>query len=328
MNIISKLMLCILLWLTMNIGHSKGFVLENNSEKLTQTQIASAVNHVIQILKQEYIFPEKALLIELELQRKLALNEFAAVGDWHSFSRSINIAMRKASGDMYLDLVESHTEFVLEHVDNNHVPAATRYGNLREVDILSGNVGYIKLTDLSQRQTIETKIAYALKSLSAVDALIIDLRFAEGGSIYVAQYLMSFFVAENTLLSNVVSGKQRKVTPLRAINTNGNDKFKHHFPIYILQSSFLPSSGEFISYTLQQLEKAVVVGEETIGVGYVMQKQKINEYISLNIPIAKPLHPITNTNWEQTGVIPDLTIAADLSLEAAHKLAKEYLGKF
>jgi len=72
----------------------------------------------------------------------------------------------------------------------------------------------------------------------------------------------------------------------------------------------------------------VIVGEETMGVAYVVQKQKINAHISLNMPIAIPLHPKTNSNWEGIGVIPDIPVAADLALEAAHKTAKQHLHRF
>lgn len=60
----------------------------------------------------------------------------------------------------------------------------------------------------------------------------------------------------------------------------------------------------------------------------MLQNQDINGVISLSIPIGIHLNPITNANWGEIGVIPDLNIVANLSSKEAHKMAKRYLGIF
>ncbi len=324
MEKIKKLWLPILLLLSITISQASELDVDN----LTKHQIKQGIDGVIKVLAQKYIFPEKALLIEKELNHKLAKNEFDEISDWYSFIRHINVVLRKVSGDMYLDIVETQPSSILEKIQNKSELGNEESFGINDVSILSGNVGYFKLSYFYQNPKAEIAVFRTLKKLAKVDALIIDLRNAEGDSILLAQYLMSFFVKENTILSEVLYDKQNKRKILRSLQNNGNDKFKHNFPVYILTSSFLSSSGEFFSYTLKHLGKAVIVGEETMGVAYVLQKQKINDYISLNIPIAIPLHSTTKTNWAEIGVIPDLNTPANLSLDAAHKLAKEYLGIF
>jgi len=73
-------------------------------------------------------------------------------------------------------------------------------------------------------------------------------------------------------------------------------------------------------------KKAIIVGEETMGVAYVLRKYKINNNISLHMPIAIHLNPNTKTNWAEIGVIPDVYTNSSLSLDKAHKMAKQYLG--
>lgn len=328
MKKVKKLLLQILLLLSVAISHASVLAVENLNENLTKHQVKQGVDDVIKVLAKNYIFPEKVLLIEKELKHKLTQNEFDEINDWYSFIRSINAIMRNVSGDMYLDIVETKPSFILEKVQGkSELDKKDNFG-IHNVDILSGNIGYMKLNHFYQHPEAEKEVSRALTKLSQVDALIIDLRDAEGDSISLAQYLMSFFVKEDTILSEVLYDKQNNRRILRAIENNGNDKFKHNFPVYILTSSFLSSSGEFVSYTLKHLGKAVIVGEDTMGVAYVLQTLKLNDYISINIPIAIPLHPTTNTNWSEIGVIPDLHTKANLSLDAAHKLAKEYLGIF
>lgn len=321
-----KLLLQAIALLSMASLQASTLSVQSLSEKLTKNQIKQGIDGVINILDKNYIFPKKVRLIEKELKHKLVTSEFDQINDWYSFIRHISPVIKNVSGDMYLDIVETKPSFILEK-------AQRKLGNkesypIHNVKVLAGNVGYLKLNYFHQNSKAEMKIANVMDELSTADALIIDLRTAEGESIALAQYLMSFFVEEGVVLSEVVYDKDHKKIQLKALKNNGANKFKNNFPIYILTSSFLSSSGEFISYTLKHLNKAVIVGEETMGVAYVLQKKKINDYISINIPIAIPFHPITNTNWSGIGVIPDLHSKASLSLDAAHKMALQHLGMF
>ena len=328
MKKIKIVLMCFLLWLSITISQASDIHDENLNDMLSKESIEKVINNVIHLLKREYIYPEKALLVEEELRRKLAKKEFDKINDWYALIRNLNVIIRNVSNDMYLDIVETNPLLIIEKAQKKSEFNRRDSDGIHDVEILSGNVGYMRVQYFYQNSHAKKEVSIALKELSKVDALIIDLRNTEGDSISLAQYFMSFFVQQNTILSEIFYDKQNKIKVLKALKNSRNEKFKNNFPIYILTSSFLSSSGEFFSYTLKHLKKAVIVGEETMGVAYVLQKHKINDYISLNIPIAIPLHPVTHSNWEKTGVIPDLDIAANLSLDAAHKMAKLYLGRF
>lgn len=325
---IKKLLIHTLILLSITITHVSALNADELNDTLTKNDINQAIDNIVLILKNNYVFPEKALLVGQVLRHKIATNELDEISDWYSLIRTLNLIIRNTSGDMYLDIVEANPLFVIRKSKNNNKLENRDDFGINRVSILSGNVGYMKINYFYQNPKAETAIFCALKTLSKVDALIIDLRGVEGESISLAQYLMSFFVEKNIILSEVLYDKQNKTKILRALENNGNAKFKHNFPVYVLTSSFTSSSGEFVSYTLKHLGKAVIVGEETLGVAYVLQNQDINGVISLSIPIGIHLNPITNANWGEIGVIPDLNIAANLSSKEAHKMAKRYLGIF
>lgn len=328
MKKINIILMHVLFWLSIGFSQASGLNMESLNDTLSKENIGESIENIILLLDQEYIYPEKSLLVEEALRRELANKAFDEISDWYSFIRSLNGIIRGASGDMYLDIVETNPAFILGKSQNiSPLNIQNSYG-IDDVYLLSGNVGYMRMNYFYQSSNAKNEIFRGLKELSKVDALIIDLRDTESDSIPLAQYFMSFFIKEGTILSEILYDKQNKRKRLRAFENSGNDKFKHNFPIYILTSSSLSSSGEFFSYTLKHLKKAIIVGEETMGVAYVLKSQKINNYISLNMPIAIPLNPITKTNWAEVGVIPDLDVAANLSLDAAHKMAKQYLGIF
>lgn len=310
--------------LSVAITQTTALGVENLHCKLTKKQIEQGVHGVTSALVKNYIYPEKALLIAKDLQRKLAANELDEISDWYSFIRHMNNAMRSVSGDAYLDIVETKSPMALGKVQESTLGNRSNKV-IDNGEILFGNVGYVKFNYFEQSPDAEQAIIRTLATLSKVDALIIDLRYAEGDSIFFAQFLMSFFVESNTDLGEFIFDQQRNIMTLKPLEGIGLKKFKNDFPIYILTSSFLEQAGEYFSYTLKRLKKAVIVGEETMGVAYILKKQEINSHISVNIPIAMPK---SSMNWEQSGVTPDVYIEADLALKAAHKLAKAYLGVF
>ena len=325
MKKIKELLLLSFFCLNMTIAQASELSAESLNDKLTQNDIEKTIDSLISVLKTHYLFADKALLIENDLRYKLASNKFDKIHDGYSFIREINLIMREVSGDMHLDIVETKPTVRLDKV--TELDNSRRYG-IESTNILSGNVGYFKLSYFYHNPNTQAAASLALKELSKVDALIIDLRSAEGDSIALVQYLMSFFAKENTLLSEVFYDKQSQSKMLLSLENIGHDNFRDNFPVYILTSSLLSGSAEFFSYTLKHLNKAVIVGEETMGVAYILQKQKINAHFSLNMPIAIPIHPKTLSNWEGIGVIPDIPVAADLALDAAHKKAKEHLHIF
>ncbi len=100
---------------------------------------------------------------------------------------------------MYLDIVDNQPSFTLEKTQNKFKYCDS--SGLENVNVLSGNVGYFRLSYFYPSAKEKEQVFNVLDKLSTTDALIIDLRDTEGESIAMAQYLMSFFVEEGTILS-------------------------------------------------------------------------------------------------------------------------------
>lgn len=91
--------------------------------------------------------------------------------------------------------------------------------------------------------------------------------------------------------------------------------------VYILSSKRTFSGGEAFAYDLKNLKRATVVGETTEGAANPRDVYRINEHFWIGVPSARPVSPVTQTNWEGTGVKPDIDVSAGLALKTAHILA-------
>jgi hypothetical protein len=83
-----------------------------------------------------------------------------------------------------------------------------------------------------------------------------------------------------------------------------------------------PGGGEELAYDLQQLGRATVVGERTRGGAHPIERFRIRPHLQATIPIARSPSPVSGGNWEGTGVLPDVPVAAGEALDAACQRAR------
>ena len=98
-------------------------------------------------------------------------------------------------------------------------------------------------------------------------------------------------------------------------------------PVYVLTSSTPLSGAEEFTYNLKSLGRATVVGETTGGGAHPVRGERINDQFTINVPFARAINPITKTNWEGTGVEPDINVPAADALTTAQELIAEELQR-
>jgi C-terminal processing protease CtpA/Prc len=92
-------------------------------------------------------------------------------------------------------------------------------------------------------------------------------------------------------------------------------------PVYVLTSSSTFSAAEEFAYDLQSLKRAIVVGERTGGGAYLVKPHRIDPHFYIRVPFARFVNPITKSDREGTGVVPDVKVPAVDALAVAQKLA-------
>lgn len=186
------------------------------------------------------------------------------------------------------------------------------------VEILPGNIGYIELRGFAPIAPAEATARAALEFVAHTDAVIFDLRRNGGGDPSMVQYLTSHFLEPGgeTLINTFVSRDYEYPNQMWSLPSHpaGN---RPDVPIYVLTSGDTASAGEGFSYHLQAMERATLVGETTYGAGNPGGVQIVPEGYGVFVSTGSARNPITGTNWEGTGVTPDIEIDADQALDRA-----------
>jgi tetratricopeptide (TPR) repeat protein len=166
----------------------------------------------------------------------------------------------------------------------------------------------------------------AMDFLSCCSAIILDLRRNTGGNNRMIQRFMSYFFENQVPITGQYT---RESGGIREYSTLEN--FHHRYlvdiPLFVLVSSKTVSGPEEVAYDLHVEKRAVIIGEKTKGAANPSYFYRIKEKLLVCIPYGYAVHPKTKSNWEGTGVAPDVMVPADSALTTAVELAREAAEK-
>ncbi|MFH1118420.1 MAG: S41 family peptidase [Bacteroidota bacterium] len=156
--------------------------------------------------------------------------------------------------------------------------------NVAYSEMLDENTGYIKLNGFTQNSGKEVKDALLkLKENDKFSALIIDLRDNGGGLMNEAVSITNLFVKKGEL---VVSTKGKSPDRNKSYKTFVQP-VDTEIPIVVLVNAFSASASEIVAGALQDLDRAVIIGERTFGKGLVQNIIPLTYNTQMKVTVAK-----------------------------------------
>jgi C-terminal processing protease CtpA/Prc len=195
-----------------------------------------------------------------------------------------------------------------------------------KVEQLPGNVGYVKFNGFMDPEACGPTASAAMSFVAGTDALIIDLRENGGGDPKMVAFVSSYIFSDSTHLNDLWTRKTNVTEQYWTRPSVPGKHFGGEKPVYVLTSKRTFSGAEEFSYNLKNLKRATIVGETTGGGAHPVNGQRIDEHFVIGVPFARAINPISKTNWEGTGVEPDVKVPASDALTTAQKLAAERLS--
>jgi hypothetical protein len=289
---------------------------------------------VIEKLNQNYVFPETAAKMEVALRKAEKRGDFKKIAYGDQFAKLLTTQLQDVSHDRHLRVNFDPVATPVIPMTAGPPPAATEEERqwllgdncgFEKVERLPGNVGYVKLNQFGDPDVCRDIAAAAIAFVANADAVIFDMRENGGGRPQMVSFLTSYLFAERTHLNDfwtrtggvVQESWTTADVPGKKITTQ---------PVYVLTAKRTFSGAEEFSYNLKHLKRATIVGEVTGGGAHPVRGQRIDERFSIGVPDARPINAVTKTNWEGTGVEPDVKVPAADALATAQKLAAERVG--
>ena len=155
--------------------------------------------------------------------------------------------------------------------------------NIPYSGIIGDKVGYIKLNQFLEKAGSEVYEAFNKLKDEGMEYLIIDLRDNGGGLLGEAVNIIDLFVGKDV---TVVETKG-KIAEMNNIYKTRNVAVDADIPIVVLVNEHSASASEIVSGTLQDLDRAVIVGHKSFGKGLVQKVYSMDYNTSMKITVSK-----------------------------------------
>ncbi|WP_189240739.1 S41 family peptidase [Planomonospora parontospora] len=292
---------------------------------LTNLQPAPVIDETARLLTEHYVFPEIAEQLADLLRRRLAEGAYDVDGA-EELARLVTADLQSVNDDKHLRL-KHHADLVspeqgaatLESIRRDF---DTSLAGVPRLELLDGGVAVVELAPmLFPLGWAAEPLSAALTLASRAQALIVDLRNNRGGDPDTVAFVCSYLLDERTHLNTMYWRSGERSEQSWSLPHVPGARFGGSKPLYVLSSDSTFSAAEELAYDLQQLGRAIVVGEATRGGAHPCKGWTVHPHLEVTVPTGRAINPVSGTNWEGIGVQPDIPCAAAESLDQAHALA-------
>jgi len=153
--------------------------------------------------------------------------------------------------------------------------------------LLENNVGYIKLDEFTQTASDDVKNSFNSLKGKGMNKLILDLRGNGGGLLNEAVKIVNFFVPKGTEITRTMG----KTESWKQVYIAQYDPLDLGIPLVVLVDEMSASASEIVSGSLQDLDRAVIVGVPSFGKGLVQQTLDLSYNAKMKVTVAKYYTP-------------------------------------
>jgi len=316
-------------------------VLTYSQKSISEWEKNIVIENLKELIDSNYVFRDRVTSINSSLDSIYKIGKYNDINDFQNFADTLTIDLVKITNDKHFKvqynpkLVKSRREGLkreqlqFNNVNENDIEveeetdwdlwyAQKENFGFENVEILAGNIGYIKLNFWHPLEWVKPTIDAAMGFVANTDSLIIDLTDNQGGYSPTDSYLASYFFDEKPTLW--ISTYERRTEETESIYTFHEITGERYLnkSIFILISKNTFSLAEQFAYAMKHFDKAIIIGQTSSGAAHAIDFMEVNDNYLIQIPIRRSIHPVTKMDWEGTGVLPNIKSSNSEALRTAH----------
>ncbi len=301
---------------------------------MTEEYKAALIDSMASVFDRVYIFPEKGKDIADALRMNLKAGAYSGIEDPHALAQKLGEDVLKACEDKHLAVYFDPRQVQMIRMEESKSGEEQRIAyeqqvererkfnfGFNQMEILRGNVAYLRFDRFSGLPEAYPVAIAAMNFVSHCDGLIIDLRYNGGGSAYMIQLISSYLTDEfkdpvhlNTFYHRASDTSDQTWTLPYVPGKRIPD-----VPVYLLTSNYTFSAAEEFTYNLKNNQRVTIVGETTGGGAHPVTFIPVDDWFVAKVPNGRAINPISKTNWEGTGIAPDIEAPADEAKDIAYE---------
>ena len=174
-------------------------------------------------------------------------------------------------------------------------------------EMIDTETGYILLTRFNNKASSEVKKAFRKLKKAGMKKLVFDLRSNPGGSLLESINISNFFLPKGKIIVSTKAKVKKWSTTYRTKNT----PLDLEIPIVVLVNERSASASEIVSGSLQDYDRAVIMGQRSFGKGLVQRYRELTYGTQLKVTISKYYTPsgrciqeLDYANRDEKGNVP------------------------
>ena len=322
--------LLLLTFMFANIGAAQPGPMEQPDQTIDAATRAKVIDGVLKRLNDSYVFPDVAKKMEQSIRERVEKKEYDEMTSAKEFASKLTQDLQAVSKDKHLRVRYSHQP-IPERGERREPTAEEKELRKREltwmnhgftkVERLRGNIGYLEFLNFADEELGAETVAAAMNFVNGTDALIIDMRNNGGGNPAMVALVCSYLFGPEPVHLNDLYWREGNRTDEFWTRKEVPGKRYLNKDVYVLTSKRTFSGAEEFTYNLKNLKRATIIGETTGGGAHPGGGFRISEHFGMFVPTGRAISPITKTNWEGTGVTPDIAVPAEQALLVARVMA-------
>ncbi len=207
--------------------------------------------------------------------------------------------------DVNLTIMRPSSGKVIEHKLRRaviNVDMVKDINGKKEFPLGENKIGYVRLVQFGEKTSDDLEAALTKLQGQGMRALVLDLRWNPGGLLDQAVEVCQKFLPKNQL---VVSTEGR--SSVQKFTAKGKGDELHSMPIVVLVNVGSASASEIVAGCLQDLNRAIILGEKTFGKGSVQSIIPLDDGSALRLTTAKyytPSHKVIH----EVGITPNVVV--------------------
>ncbi|KAL4922008.1 ClpP/crotonase-like domain-containing protein [Aspergillus aurantiobrunneus] len=300
---------------------------ESPAPSLNTETRAILIERIINTIKSLYLDPSLGASLVEHFQHHISNGAYDHIVDGSTLAKAITSDLQFFSGDKHFRCF-----FGIPPDEPSKEEQHSRLNNLNcgfgDVKFLPENIATLEIRGFVpvHWEDARERIDEVISSVVNADALVLDLRSNRGGDPKTVALVASYLLDEPTVWLRMAKPSDGSVQAFLTEEIVTEKRFATDKPVFVITIPETISGGEDLAYGLQSFRRATVVGERTAGAANLPRACVLSELFVLFVPYMQPAHPVTGSNWEETGVIPDTDVLATDALDKAHGLARAALG--
>lgn len=300
------------------------------SQEIMKDEVVNeTIKRMGDLLEKNYVFPDKGENMKKALQNNLQTGVYYNM-TLENFASLVNKDLQTVCPDKHMKIDVFPARPAVDNTSGQKVDSKPRKVNpFKKIEFLPGNIAYVVLNNFPDPALCDEYVISAMNSISGANGVIFDLRNNGGGSPKLVQLILSYFIEEGTLYHKIYDRIKNETKEYSTYKINSGFEYDRQkgkvgtnnllqANLYVLTAKRTFSAAEEFAYDVQSIKRGKIAGETTGGGAHQMTGFGVYGRIGMRIPYSRPVNPFTGSDWEGTGVKPDIEVKANEALKAAH----------